>query len=98
MVALCRAYLSRARLVLLDEVSIGLAPRVVDEIFSSLDQLRRNGTSLLLVEQYVERALELADAVVVLRRGEVVFRGQPDELDQDALIDSYLGQSDALLE
>jgi branched-chain amino acid transport system ATP-binding protein len=98
MVALCRAYLSRARLVLLDEVSIGLAPRVVDEIFSSLDQLARSGTSLLLVEQYVERALELADTVVVLRRGEVVFRGQPDELDHDALIDSYLGQRDALLE
>jgi branched-chain amino acid transport system ATP-binding protein len=98
MVALCRAYLSQARVVLLDEVSIGLAPRVVDEIFESLGQLSRRGVSLLVVEQYVERALELADAVVVLRRGEIAFSGAPSELDHDALTDSYLGQPDALLE
>jgi branched-chain amino acid transport system ATP-binding protein len=98
MVALCRAYLSEARVVLLDEVSIGLAPRIVDEIFESLGQLSRKGISLLLVEQYVERALELADLVVVLRRGEVAFRGAPAEVDHESLTDSYLGQPDALLE
>lgn len=97
MVALCRAYLSAPKLVLLDEVSMGLAPKIVDEIFESLSRLRGAGLSLLLVEQYVERALELADHVVLLRRGEVVFSGQPGELDQRALIDNYLGQGDPVI-
>jgi branched-chain amino acid transport system ATP-binding protein len=98
MVALCRAYLSKARVVLLDEVSMGLAPRVVDEIFESLAQLARTGVSLLLVEQYVERALDLADNVILLRRGEVAFSGPPSDLDQEALVDSYLGQGEPLLD
>jgi branched-chain amino acid transport system ATP-binding protein len=94
MLALCRAYLSQAQVVLLDEVSIGLAPRIVDEIFTSLSDMAGKGITLLLVEQYVERALELADTVVLLRRGEVVFTGPPAELDQEALVDSYLGQGE----
>jgi branched-chain amino acid transport system ATP-binding protein len=96
MVALCRAYLSGARVVLLDEVSMGLAPQIVDEIFRSFDALRSRGVSLLLVEQYVERALAIADRVVLLRRGRIVYAGRPDELDQAALVDSYLGQGESL--
>ena len=63
MLALARAYLSQPKLVLLDEVSTGLAPRIVDEIFSALDTLAGQGVALLLVEQYIHHALAMADRV-----------------------------------
>jgi len=91
MLALVRAYLTEPRYVLLDEVSMGLAPKVVDEIFTMLGRLAGSGVALLLVEQYVARALELADLVYVLRKGRVAFCGEPAELDADALAASYLG-------
>jgi branched-chain amino acid transport system ATP-binding protein len=91
MLALSRAYLSDPSVVLLDEVSMGLAPRVVDEIFVSLRNLATRGVSLLLVEQYVERALEMADEVILLDRGCVSFSGQPRDLDTEALLRHYLG-------
>lgn len=91
MLALSRAYIQDARVVLLDEVSMGLAPRVVDEIFDFLAELAGRGTSLLLVEQYVTRALEVADWVYLLGRGEVVFAGEPGELDSDAVFNQYVG-------
>ncbi len=94
MLALARAYVSRASVVLLDEVSMGLAPIVVDEIFAFLDRLVADGsTSLLLVEQYVTKALAIADHVYMLDRGRIVFCDEPDELDADALASSYLGAS-----
>jgi branched-chain amino acid transport system ATP-binding protein len=91
MLALCRAYLTDPRYVLLDEVSMGLAPRVVDAIFEALRRLAAGGTALLIVEQYVAKALELADIAYLLRRGQVAFCGEPVELDADALARSYLG-------
>lgn len=69
MLALTRAYLRQPRLVLLDEVSMGLAPRIVEEIFAFLRRLGANGTALVLVEQYVTRALAMADFVFLLNRG-----------------------------
>jgi branched-chain amino acid transport system ATP-binding protein len=91
MLALARAYVQQPRFVLLDEVSMGLAPKIVDELFEFLAMLARNGASLLLVEQYVARALDVADYVFLLNRGEVVFAGQPGELDADALAERYVG-------
>lgn len=91
MLALTRAYVSGAQTVLLDEVSMGLAPIVVEEIFAFLHKLRDRGTSLLLVEQYVSKALEVADHVYVLSRGRVAFAGETSEVDADALAESYLG-------
>src|SRR5206468_4623143 len=91
MLALNRAYVSHARFVLLDEVSMGLAPLVVDEIFEFLGELAARGTALLLVEQYVTRALALADYVYVLNRGRVTFAGDASELDQGAVFEQYLG-------
>jgi branched-chain amino acid transport system ATP-binding protein len=91
MLALARAYVQNPRFVLLDEVSMGLAPKIVDEIFEFLALLAASGASLLLVEQYVTRALEVADYVYLLNRGEVVFVGEPGELDADALAEQYVG-------
>ncbi|MGQ0624697.1 MAG: ABC transporter ATP-binding protein [Sporichthyaceae bacterium] len=93
MLALARAYVQNPRFILLDEVSMGLAPKVVDEIFEFLGVLAKSGASLLLVEQYVTRALAVADYVFLLGRGQVVFAGQPDELDADALAEQYVGAS-----
>lgn len=91
MLALVRAYIQSPSVVLLDEVSIGLAPKAVDEIFLFLDELRVRGISLLLVEQYVARALAIADIVYVLNRGEVTFRGEPSELAGQDVFSRYVG-------
>jgi branched-chain amino acid transport system ATP-binding protein len=91
MLALARAYVSAPSLVLLDEVSMGLAPKIVDEIFDYLRRLAGTGAALLLVEQYVDRALKLADYVYVLERGRISFAGEPDELANASLMKSYLG-------
>jgi branched-chain amino acid transport system ATP-binding protein len=90
MLALSRAYAQRAPLVMLDEVSIGLAPRVVDEIFQFLHRLVAEGSSLLLVEQYVAKALDLATTVYLLARGRVAFCGEPAELRGIDLMERYL--------
>jgi branched-chain amino acid transport system ATP-binding protein len=91
MLALARAYLGRPRFVLLDEVSMGLAPRIVDEIFDFLGRLAAEGAALLLVEQYVTKALALADHVYTLARGQIAFAGEPAELAGEDVFASYLG-------
>jgi branched-chain amino acid transport system ATP-binding protein len=91
MLALARTYVQQPRVVLLDEVSMGLAPKVVDEIFLFLQRLAGEGASLLLVEQYVTRALEIADYVYLLRRGAIAFAGEPTELDGEDLFTTYVG-------
>ncbi|MFF3490021.1 ABC transporter ATP-binding protein [Streptomyces sp. NPDC002795] len=91
MLALARAHVTDADYVLLDEVSMGLAPVVVDEIFEFLGRLAEDGRALLLVEQYVSRALELADYVYLMNRGRIEFAGEPGELDSDRLVAQYLG-------
>jgi branched-chain amino acid transport system ATP-binding protein len=91
MVALARVYLAQPRVVLLDEISMGLAPLVVDEIFERLVVMAESGMALLLVEQYVNRALEMADRVYLLSQGNVVFSGAASELDEDTVVARYLG-------
>jgi branched-chain amino acid transport system ATP-binding protein len=91
MLALARAYLAKPSVVLLDEVSMGLAPRIVDEIFESLQRLARSGVTLLIVEQFVNRALAMADTVHLLKRGHLTFSGPPAELDEQAVLAGYLG-------
>jgi branched-chain amino acid transport system ATP-binding protein len=91
MLAIVRAYITEPSYVLLDEVSMGLAPIVVDAIFEFLRNLAERGVALLIVEQYVAKALALADLCFVLRTGEIVFAGEPSELDTDAIARSYLG-------
>ena len=91
MLALARAYVRRPRVVLLDEVSIGLAPKIVDEIFAFVARLAEGGASLLIVEQYVVRALELADYVYMLNQGVLTFAGEPAELEGEDVFQAYLG-------
>lgn len=89
--ALARCYLAGPSLVLLDEVSLGLSPRLREQIFDSLTRLTRTGVSLLLVEQYVNRALELADVVYLLNHGTITFSGPSADLDEAAVLRDYLG-------
>jgi branched-chain amino acid transport system ATP-binding protein len=91
MLALARAYARKAPLVLLDEVSMGLAPIIVDEIFDFLDRLKGEGVSLLIVEQYAAKALALADIVYLLVRGRVVLVGEPAEIADSDVFAHYLG-------
>ena len=91
MLALAHAYVACRRVVLLDEVSMGLAPKIVDEIFEYLADLANREAALLIVEQYVARALALADFVYVLRKGAIEFAGEPCELGRDTILASYLG-------
>ena len=91
MLALSRAYVSNPAVVLLDEVSLGLAPKVVDAIFAFLARLAEEGTALLLVEQYVSRALAISDFVFLLNQGEVVFAGETSEVDENQIFAAYTG-------
>jgi branched-chain amino acid transport system ATP-binding protein len=74
-------------------VSMGLAPKVVDEIFVFLDRLAAEGASLLVVEQFVTKALAIADFVFLLGRGQVNFVGEPSELAGDDIFTRYAGAS-----
>jgi len=91
MLAVTRAYLANPQLVLLDEVSLGLAPIVVDEIFAFFGRLAERGTSLLIVEQYVQRALAIADFVFLLHQGRMAFAGETAEVDADEIFATYVG-------
>lgn len=91
MLALSAARVRRPDVVLLDEVSTGLAPQIIDEIFAFLTSLAVAGASLLVVEQYVSRALALADYVYILRHGRVSFVGEPSELSDDEVFANYFG-------
>jgi branched-chain amino acid transport system ATP-binding protein len=93
MLALSRPLLAKSRMILLDEVSIGLAPKVVDMLFEHLRNLANGGASLLLVEQYVSRALELADYAYILRKGRIIFAGEPKQLTSERVLVSYLGET-----
>ncbi len=94
MLALARGYVAKPRVVLVDEPSLGLAPRIVEEIFSFLHRLAREGVALLMVEQYVNRALEMADHVYVMQKGEVIFGGPSSQLDAERLFGMYAGSTD----
>jgi branched-chain amino acid transport system ATP-binding protein len=91
MLALARAYITQPKVILLDEVSMGLAPQVLDTVFQALHTLAATGVAMLLVEQYVTRAMAMADFVVLLNKGTVAYEGLPSELDEQAVLRGYLG-------
>jgi ABC-type multidrug transport system ATPase subunit len=93
MVALARAILSEPRLVMIDEMSQGLAPTVVRQLFDIIRVFREKGIAVLLVEQFVESALEIADRAYVFEHGTIGVNGEASELrsDRKLVAGSYLG-------
>ena len=90
--ALARALMARPSLLLLDEPSLGVAPLLVRDIFRTLGELKRQGVTMLLVEQNLSLALDIADRAYVLRTGEIRLSGRAEELrDSERVADAYLG-------
>lgn len=92
MVALGRALMARPRILMLDEPSMGLAPRAVQDIFGVLTSLKASGLTAILVEQNARLALDIADRAYVLEAGEIVLSGNAEELKSDPrVVEAYLG-------
>ena len=90
-VAIGRALLANPRLLMLDEISLGLAPAVVRRVYQTLPEIRAAGTTVLVVEQDVSQALRVADHVHCLLAGRTVLTGRPAELTADAVEHAYFG-------
>ena len=92
MLAMGRALMARPTLLMLDEPSLGLAPKIVRDVFHILTDLRKTGVSILLVEQNARAALEVADYTYVMELGAITTQGSPAEISNDPrLVESYLG-------
>jgi branched-chain amino acid transport system ATP-binding protein len=93
MLGVARALMSNPRLLIVDELSLGLAPKVVSQLFDILSEINRDGTTVLIVEQFVHLALENTDRAYVLKKGEIALeRRSRDLLDDPELVASYLGE------
>ena len=77
--------------LLLDEVSLGLSPLVVDRVYQQLQSLKQAGTTILLVEQDLKRALGVADRVICMLEGRIVLEGRASALTRDAVTEAYFG-------
>jgi branched-chain amino acid transport system ATP-binding protein len=78
-------------LVLIDEPTEGLAPQVVETVMNVIEEIHRSGVSVLLVEQSMDVVMDLADSVLIMNKGEIVYRGTPDELQASPdIIEMYL--------
>lgn len=92
MLAIARALMSRPRILLLDEPSVGLAPKVIESLFSVLHTLKGSGLTIILAEQHVPMALDLADRAIILSLGHIALSGQPATLrDSEDIKRIYLG-------
>jgi len=91
-VAIARALMARPKLLLVDEPALGLAPQMIERVYEILLRLRREGLSLLIVEQSTERALAAADRMYIMRNGEIRFAGRPDALvSRETIEKAYFG-------
>ncbi|MDQ8020373.1 MAG: ABC transporter ATP-binding protein [Moraxellaceae bacterium] len=94
MLAMGRALMSRPRVLLLDEPSMGLSPKLVDDVFAAICELRSAGMTMLLVEQFAATALGVADYAYVMENGRIVLHGTAQQLKGDpAIRDAYLGKA-----
>ncbi|WP_445680691.1 ABC transporter ATP-binding protein [Radicibacter daui] len=92
MVAIGRALMSNPALLLCDEISLGLAPVVVRDIYGALPAIRAEGTAVVLVEQDIVQALAVCDRVICLQEGRVTLEGEPADLTRDAIQRAYFGR------
>lgn len=88
---IARALMTRPKLMVIDEPSLGLAPKIVDRVYEILEQLRKEGNTLVVVEQSTHRALEAADRVYVMRNGQIVLEGKGSELTDRQVEQAYFG-------
>jgi branched-chain amino acid transport system ATP-binding protein len=92
MLSLSRGLVTSPKLIIADEMSLGLAPKMVDMVFDSLGRLKAAGVTMIIIEQFVHRALAFADQCVLLSRGQVAWQGAPGAADGEILA-RYLGES-----
>ena len=95
MVAIGRALMSNPRVLLCDELSLGLAPVVIKEIYAAFPQIKESGTSIIVVEQDIGQALRVADHVHCMMEGRITLSGRPADLSREAIRDAYFGVSHA---
>ena len=91
MVAIGRSLMSNPRVLLCDELSLGLAPIVIRDIYAAMPGIRAEGTTILIVEQDIQRALRAADRVYCMQKGRVTLEGRPGELSRDGIKSAYFG-------
>ena len=91
MLAIARAMMANPELIICDEISLGLAPVIIKDIYASLHEINRNGTSFLLVEQETKRALKHSDYAYVIVHGSVVLEGRSSSLSEDEIAKVYFG-------
>ena len=93
MLAIGRALMSKPKLVIFDEISLGLAPVAIDRLYETLQQLRQGGLTMLIIEQDIERALHLVDRACVMDRGRLALSGSAIEIRSDRrLRHLYMGE------
>ncbi|NQY61152.1 ABC transporter ATP-binding protein [Cognatishimia sp.] len=93
MVAIGRALMSNPRVLLCDEISLGLAPVVIKDIYKSIPKIKAAGASLIVVEQDIGQAMAVADRVYCMMEGRITLSGRPDELSRDDIHNAYFGAS-----
>lgn len=91
MLALACELATLPKLVIADELSLGLAPMVVDSVFGHLQRVRESGVAVILIEQFIDRALAFADEVMILRSGTVAWSGKTRDISQNEIVARYLG-------
>jgi branched-chain amino acid transport system ATP-binding protein len=93
MVAIGRALMSNPNVLLCDEVSLGLAPVIIRDIYAALPQIRESGASVIVVEQDIGQAMKVADRVICMMEGRITLEGPPDELSREAIHNAYFGDA-----
>ncbi|MEM9106222.1 MAG: ABC transporter ATP-binding protein [Pseudomonadota bacterium] len=93
MVAIGRALMSNPEVLLCDEISLGLAPVVIKDIYAALPAIKKAGASVVVVEQDIGQAMKVADRVYCMMEGRITLSGAPDDLSREAIHDAYFGES-----
>ena len=91
MLAIGRALMSRPRFIIFDEISLGLSPLVVKELYKAVKKINQEGMSVVLVEQDVKRSLKVADFAYILQEGKVTLKGNPRYLTEETVRKAYFG-------